>query len=227
MPAATKPAPHPLDTFFSPSSIALIGASRDLEKIPGRLLSMLRKNHYPGRIYPINPNYGDIDGLKCYPSNRRRRAADRSRHRHHSRARGARRTRAMRRRRRQERGDHLVGFCRGGRRQHRDAGCHRGAGQKDRHADFRSQCGRFLQRSPARRGDLQPHGRRQAGRGGPRRDQAPRRHRRAERRHRLCHKTPRQGAGHCDQLLRQRRQRSAISAPANSSITWCRIPPPT
>ena len=60
--------PHPLDTFFSPDSIALIGASRDLEKISGRLLSMLRKNEFPGRIYPINPNYGDIDGLKCYPS---------------------------------------------------------------------------------------------------------------------------------------------------------------
>src|SRR6201990_2355288 len=64
MPAA----PHPIDSFFSPSSIALIGASRDLEKIPGRLLSMLRKNHYPGRIYPINPNYGELDGLKRYPS---------------------------------------------------------------------------------------------------------------------------------------------------------------
>src|SRR6202166_1186040 len=60
--------PHPLDTFFSPDSIALIGASRDLEKIPGRLLSMLRKNHFPGKLYPINPNYGDIDGLKCYPT---------------------------------------------------------------------------------------------------------------------------------------------------------------
>jgi acetyltransferase len=59
---------HPLDTFFAPDSIALIGASRDLEKIPGRLLSMLRKNGYPGKLYPINPNYGDIDGLKCYPS---------------------------------------------------------------------------------------------------------------------------------------------------------------
>src|SRR5215469_3042358 len=58
--------PHPLDTFFAPDSIALIGASRDQEKIPGRLLSMLRKNEYAGRIYPINPNYGDIDGLKCY-----------------------------------------------------------------------------------------------------------------------------------------------------------------
>jgi acyl-CoA synthetase (NDP forming) len=60
--------PHPLDTFFSPDSIALIGASRDLEKIPGRLLSMLRKNEFPGRLYPINPNYDDIDGLICYPS---------------------------------------------------------------------------------------------------------------------------------------------------------------
>jgi acyl-CoA synthetase (NDP forming) len=69
MPAtATAKTQHPLDTFFSPDSIALIGASRDPEKIPGRLLSMLRKNEFPGSIYPINPNYGDIDGLKCYPS---------------------------------------------------------------------------------------------------------------------------------------------------------------
>ena len=60
--------PHPLDTFFSPGSIALIGASRDLEKIPGRLLSMLRKNEFPGKIYPINPHYADIDGLKCFAS---------------------------------------------------------------------------------------------------------------------------------------------------------------
>jgi acetyltransferase len=60
--------PHPLDSFFAPESIALIGASRDHEKIPGRLLSMLRKNGYPGRLYPINPNYDEIDGLTCYKS---------------------------------------------------------------------------------------------------------------------------------------------------------------
>jgi len=70
MPPATATAKyrHPLHTFFSPDSIALIGASRDPEKIPGRLLSMLRKNEFPGKLYPINPNYGDIEGLKCYPS---------------------------------------------------------------------------------------------------------------------------------------------------------------
>jgi acetyltransferase len=58
--------PHPLDSFFAPASIALIGASRDHEKIPGRLLAMLRKNDYPGQIYPVNPNYPEIGGLACY-----------------------------------------------------------------------------------------------------------------------------------------------------------------
>src|SRR5437764_9128635 len=60
--------PHPLDTFFAPESIALMRASRYLENIMGWLLSMLRKNNYPGKIYPINPNYGDIEGLRVYPS---------------------------------------------------------------------------------------------------------------------------------------------------------------
>ncbi|WP_262048986.1 acetate--CoA ligase family protein [Bradyrhizobium sp. Bra78] len=60
--------PHPLDSFFAPASIALIGASRDHEKIPGRLLAMLRKNEYPGRIYPVNPNCAEIDGLTCFKS---------------------------------------------------------------------------------------------------------------------------------------------------------------
>jgi predicted CoA-binding protein len=60
--------PHPLDSFFAPASIALVGASRDHEKIPGRLLAMLRKNEYPGHIYPVNPNDAEIDGLVCYKS---------------------------------------------------------------------------------------------------------------------------------------------------------------
>jgi acetate---CoA ligase (ADP-forming) len=60
--------PHPLDSFFAPQSIALIGASRDREKIPGRLFAMLRKNDYPGKLYPINPNYDEIDGVKCFKS---------------------------------------------------------------------------------------------------------------------------------------------------------------
>ena len=197
---------HPLDSFFAPDSIALIGASRDLEKIPGRLLSMLRKNEFPGKIYPINPNYGDIDGLRCFPIDRRGRTADRSRHRHHSRPRRARRARAMRRRRRQECRHHLVGFCRGGRRQRRHAGRHRGAGEANGDADFRSQCRRIPERGAEGRGDLQPDRRCQAGPCAAGRDQTPDRHRRAIRWHRLCHQASRQSARGGDQLLRQRRQ---------------------
>jgi acetyltransferase len=50
----------------SPDSIALIGASRDLEKIRAAVVDAART---PSRkIYPVNPNYGDIDGLQCYKS---------------------------------------------------------------------------------------------------------------------------------------------------------------
>lgn len=66
--ATTADRTHPLDTFFSPSSIAIIGASRDPLKIPGLLLTFLRKNEFQGQIFPVNPNYPDIDGLSCYPS---------------------------------------------------------------------------------------------------------------------------------------------------------------
>ncbi len=59
---------HPLESFFNPSSIAIIGASRDGTKIPGLLLTFLRKNQFSGAIYPVNPNYPDINGLRCYPT---------------------------------------------------------------------------------------------------------------------------------------------------------------
>src|SRR5258708_4580264 len=70
MPPATAPArpAHPLDRFLAAERMALIGAAGDQDKIPGRVLSMLRKNEFPGKIYPVNPNYGDIDGLKCFSS---------------------------------------------------------------------------------------------------------------------------------------------------------------
>jgi acetate---CoA ligase (ADP-forming) len=53
--------------LLSPDSIAILGASPDVTKIRGLLLQVLRKNGYPGRIYPVNPNHAQIDGLDCYP----------------------------------------------------------------------------------------------------------------------------------------------------------------
>ena len=59
---------HKLHSFFWPESIAVLGASPDLHRIRGRLLHQLRENGFPGRILPINPSYGQIDDLPCYPS---------------------------------------------------------------------------------------------------------------------------------------------------------------
>ncbi|MBS4004972.1 MAG: acetate--CoA ligase family protein [Afipia sp.] len=59
---------HPLDTFFSPGSIAIIGASRDDKKIPGLLLTFLRRNGFAGEIFPVNPAYDSIGDLGCFAS---------------------------------------------------------------------------------------------------------------------------------------------------------------
>src|ERR1700757_4357824 len=67
---------HPLESFFWPQSIAVLGASPDLHRIRGRLLHQLRENGFPGRILPINPSYQEIDGLPCYPSIEAAGAAD-------------------------------------------------------------------------------------------------------------------------------------------------------
>ncbi len=61
-------APHPLDRFFAPDAIAIIGASPERTRIRGQLLHLLRQNGYAGRLYPVNPRYAEIDGLTCYPS---------------------------------------------------------------------------------------------------------------------------------------------------------------
>ena len=57
-----------LDYFFNPSSIALIGVSKDIRRPSGRSLNALLKWNYPGKLYPINPNHTEIHDLPCYPT---------------------------------------------------------------------------------------------------------------------------------------------------------------
>jgi len=57
-----------LDAFFKPSSIALIGVSKDIRRPSGRSLNALLKWNYPGKLYPINPNHTEIHDLPCYPA---------------------------------------------------------------------------------------------------------------------------------------------------------------
>ena len=55
-----------IDFFFKPESIALIGASPNPEKLSYTILENLLKMGFSGRIYPVNPGYREIKGLKCY-----------------------------------------------------------------------------------------------------------------------------------------------------------------
>ena len=56
-----------LETFFSPNSVAVVGASREQGKVGHELLVNLIRGGYAGKIFPINPKADQIEGLKCYP----------------------------------------------------------------------------------------------------------------------------------------------------------------
>ncbi len=57
-----------LEMFSCPQVVAVIGASRDKEKLGHAVLSNIIEHGYQGQVYPINPKADRILGLKCYPS---------------------------------------------------------------------------------------------------------------------------------------------------------------
>ena len=57
-----------LHKFFNPGSVAVIGASRNPEKLGHSVLSNIIEGGYEGRLYPINPKADKILGLKAYRS---------------------------------------------------------------------------------------------------------------------------------------------------------------
>ena len=56
---------HPLDSFFNPKSIAIIGASPKEGKIGNVIFSNFVRS-FRGKIYPINPHETEIFGIKCF-----------------------------------------------------------------------------------------------------------------------------------------------------------------
>jgi len=57
-----------LEAFFKPKSIAVIGASREKEKVGHRIFRNLVNFGFSGNLYPINPHAEKILGFKCYRS---------------------------------------------------------------------------------------------------------------------------------------------------------------
>ncbi|CAE6798478.1 Trans-feruloyl-CoA synthase FCS1 [Paraburkholderia domus] len=55
-----------ISRLMRPASVAVIGASADPAKTAGRPVAYLRKHGFEGDIYPVNPRYETIDGLRCY-----------------------------------------------------------------------------------------------------------------------------------------------------------------
>jgi acetate---CoA ligase (ADP-forming) len=57
-----------LETLLYPKAVAVVGASRNTEKVGYALLANLVNSGYKGEIVPVNPEAGEILGLKCYRS---------------------------------------------------------------------------------------------------------------------------------------------------------------
>src|SRR5262245_29925500 len=57
-----------LRPFLAPSSVAVIGASRDPYKVGGSVVANLRAAGFPGRIVPINTRTDSVQGLPAVRS---------------------------------------------------------------------------------------------------------------------------------------------------------------
>jgi len=57
-----------LQTLFSPTSIAIVGASNTLGKVGATPIQLLKQYGFQGRILPVNPKAHEVQGLTCYGS---------------------------------------------------------------------------------------------------------------------------------------------------------------
>ncbi len=61
-----------LDAFFNPRSVAIIGATKKVDKAGHVIFKNFSTNKmrgvFKGELYPVNPNEDSILGFKCYPS---------------------------------------------------------------------------------------------------------------------------------------------------------------
>ncbi len=58
----------PLSFLLAPASVAVVGASDDPLRIGGRPISYMLAQRFAGRVLPVNPKRGTVQGLVAYPS---------------------------------------------------------------------------------------------------------------------------------------------------------------
>lgn len=56
-----------LSLVLDPASVAVIGASENPDKIGGRPVDYLARFGFRGRVFPINPNRAELQGLRSFP----------------------------------------------------------------------------------------------------------------------------------------------------------------
>lgn len=56
----------PLDPFFRPRSVTILGASPNPNSLGGQALRNLLRYGFRGQVFPVNPRYETIEGLPCY-----------------------------------------------------------------------------------------------------------------------------------------------------------------
>ncbi|MBN2038919.1 MAG: acetate--CoA ligase family protein [Spirochaetes bacterium] len=57
---------HDIKYLFEPESIAVIGASQDKKKIGYTVFNNILSGGYKGKVYPVSPRGGEIDGYEVY-----------------------------------------------------------------------------------------------------------------------------------------------------------------
>ena len=58
----------PIQRMLEARSVAIVGASIKPGSLGESMLAELRRGGFDGAIYPVNPGYDEIAGLRCYPS---------------------------------------------------------------------------------------------------------------------------------------------------------------
>jgi acetyl coenzyme A synthetase (ADP forming)-like protein len=65
-PPAPAEGPRGLDAVFRPRSIAVIGASRDVDSIGGQIFHNLLSHGFEGPVYPVNPRSPVVQSIHAY-----------------------------------------------------------------------------------------------------------------------------------------------------------------